>query len=319
MYRDCADVRLARQIANTTRQPHQVISITNEFLTEFPALAERSIEYTDGAMDITGAVELFANRVGRGIAPVRLTGNYGSEVLRGNVAFKPVSLSTTAFAGEFVSALKQAGETYAREKAIPRTQFIISKQVPWHHFARLAVEQSQLTVRSPFLDNELVRLAYQAPDELSVNRDLAYRFIADCDPALARIPNDRGIELRPGASASKFKVFCQEFMPRVEYVFDYGMPPWLAKIDRWLMPLHPERLFLGRQKFYHFRVWYRDRLSKYVQEVLLDPRSLGRPHINRRGVEQLVSAHVTGRGNFTTEIHKLLTSELIHRRLLEQH
>jgi len=37
--------------------------------------------------------------------------------------------------------------------------------------------------------------------------------------------------------------------------------------------LHLERLFLGRHKYYHFRVWYRDALSKYVREMLLDERN----------------------------------------------
>jgi asparagine synthase (glutamine-hydrolysing) len=173
-------------------------------------------------------------------------------------------------------------------------------------------------VRSPFLDNELVAIAYQAPVEVSVNKALAHRYIGDLNPVLADIPTDRGVVGRNGSSGGKLAVFCQEFMPRAEYVFDYGMPPWLAKVDHVLSPLHLERLFLGRQKFYHFRVWYRDELSAYVKEVLLDPRTLGRPYLNGRRVEEIVQAHVRGWGNHTLAIHKLLTSELIQRQLIEQ-
>jgi len=107
-------------------------------------------------------------------------------------------------------------------------------------------------------------------------------------------------------------------MPRAEYVYDYGMPQWLAKADRYLAPLHLERLFLGRQKFTHFRLWYRNELSGYVKELLLDPLTLARPYLNRRNVEEIVAAHLTGRGNYTLEIHKLLTSELIQRSLIHQ-
>jgi asparagine synthase (glutamine-hydrolysing) len=318
MYRECADVRLSKQIAKVSGQRHQTISITPEFFSEFPGLAEKSIYYSDGAMDVTGAVELFANRIARQIAPVRMTGNYGSEILRGNVVFKTGSLNDAMFDPKFVPFIKNAGAAFAREKNIPRTDFIVSKQVPWYHYARLALEQSQITVRSPYLDNELVALAYQAPADIAVNKELSLRFIADCNPALAKIPTDRGVVARPGAYASKFKVFRQEFMPRAEYVFDYGMPPWLAKVDGWLSPLHLERLFLGRQKFYHFRIWYRNELAEYVKSVLLDSRTLGRPYLNRRYVENIVTAHVKGRGNHTLEIHKLLTSELIQRQLVEQ-
>src|SRR5206468_5989917 len=50
-----------------------------------------------------------------------------------------------------------------------------------------------------------------------------------------------------------------EFLRKAEYAYDYGMPQWMARIDHLLLPLRLERLFLGRHKFSHFRVWYRDR------------------------------------------------------------
>jgi asparagine synthase (glutamine-hydrolysing) len=318
MYRECADVRLAKQIARVCGQEYEVIPVTQGFFSEFPDLARRSVYYTDGAMDVMGSVELFVNRTAKAIAPVRMTGNYGSEVLRANVAFKPVPLCEFIFDRMFVPFLNKAGETYASERRVPRTSFIAFKQVPWHHYARMAVERSQLTVRSPFLDNELVAVAYQSPPDLPVNKALAHRYIAEHNPALAGIPTDRGAIGGNGVPASKFAVFRQEFMPRAEYMFDYGMPQWLAKFDRVLAPLRVERLFLGRQKFYHFRTWYRDELAHYVKEVLLDVRTLGRPYLNGRRVEEIVTAHVTGRGNYTLEIHKLLTSELVQRQLIER-
>lgn len=318
VYRECADVRLAKKLARTANQHHETISVTPTFFSEFPGLAQKSIYYSDGAMDVTGAVELFANRIARRIAPVRLTGNYGSEILRGNVAFKPGSLSDSLFAPDFSASLKTAADTYANEKAINRTSFIAFKQVPWHHYARFALEQSQLAVRSPFLDNELVKLAYQAPAELSLNKDLTHRLIAECYPELANIPTDRGRMPRAGAATSKFAVFRQEFMPRAEYVYDYGMPQWMANVDRLMTPLHIERLFLGRQKFTHFRVWYRNELSHYLKEILLDRRTLSRPYLSGRHVEQAVLAHTSGHGNYTSEIHKLLSSELIQRELIER-
>ena len=103
------------------------------------------------------------------------------------------------------------------------------------------------------------------------------------------------------------------FMTRAEYAYDYGMPQWLARVDHLLSPLGLERLFLGRHKFCHFRVWYRDYLSNYVQEMLLDPRTLSRPYIEPKMLETIVQRHVKGDRNYTTEIHRLLTLELQHR------
>jgi len=81
--------------------------------------------------------------------------------------------------------------------------------------------------------------------------------------------------------------------------------------------LHLERMFLGRHKLLHFRVWYRDQLSQYVREVLLDPRTLSRPYLEPKTVETLVNGHLKLGMNYTTAIHKLLTLELLHRQFVD--
>jgi asparagine synthase (glutamine-hydrolysing) len=96
-----------------------------------------------------------------------------------------------------------------------------------------------------------------------------------------------------------------------------GMPQWVARFDHTLSPLHLERLFLGRHKVFHFRLWYRDFLAGYVREMLLDPRSLSRPYIERKRLESVVQGHIKGDRNYTNEIHKTLTLEIIHRLFLD--
>ena len=91
----------------------------------------------------------------------------------------------------------------------------------------------------------------------------------------------------------------------------------MARLDSALRPLHLERLFLGRHKFYHFRYWYRTALARYLRDVLLDPRSLSRPYLDRVMLERMVQGHVTGSANYTLELHRLLTLELIQRTLIE--
>jgi asparagine synthase (glutamine-hydrolysing) len=108
-----------------------------------------------------------------------------------------------------------------------------------------------------------------------------------------------------------------EFTFKAEYAYDYGMPHSVARIDHLLSRLRLERIFLGQHKFYHFRVWYRDELSKYVREMLLDPRTLSRPYIDKRGLEEIVSGHLKGDRNYTNEITRLLTLELIHRLFID--
>jgi asparagine synthase (glutamine-hydrolysing) len=316
-YRDCADVRIARRVAAACGQQHHTISVGDEFLAQFPQLAEQTVRIADGAMDVTGAVELYVNRLARQIAPVRLTGNYGSEILRRHIAFRPRALSPEIFSTEFVPQLAAAAHTYSEEAMGNRLSFIAFKQVPWHHYGRFAVEQSQITLRSPFLDNELVALAFHAPHDAVTGLPLILRLIAQGNPALGRIRTDRGMSYPADQITNRVRRLLEEFLAKAEFTYDYGMPNWLARIDKFLMLFRLERLFLGRQKFCHFRIWYRDRLAPYIKEVLLDPRSLSRPYLQKRKLEHMVAHHVCGQSNFTTELHKLLTLELTQRLLLE--
>jgi asparagine synthase (glutamine-hydrolysing) len=316
-YRDSTDVRIARRVAETCKQYHKTIVIGNEFISEFPRLAEKAVFVSDGTMDVSGSVELFANQIASGIAPVRLTGNYGSEILRGNIAFKPSAIDAKLLEPAFSELVGNASTTYQSERRCHKVAFIAFKQVPWHHSARLAVEQSQLTLRSPFLDNDLVALMYQAPPDLVLSKEPSLRLIADGNRELANIPTDRGILYQPIPVITRFQQLYLEFTAKAEYAYDHGMPQWLAGIDGMLAPLHIERLFLGRHKFYHFRVWYRDKLSEYLKDILLDSRALTRPYLNGKRLDKILLNHIQGKQNYTKEIHKVLTAELIQRQLIE--
>ena len=315
-YRDCADVRIARQLASIARQPHETIRIEDDFFRDFPTLAERTIYLTDGAMDASGAVELYVNRKARRIAPIRLTGNYGSEILRSNVAFGPGRLDTSLFTPEFARLIVEAIETYRKEASGNRLSFIAFKQVAWHHFSRLSVEKSQLTLRSPFLDNELVALAYRTPSQLEFSPDHLLQLINAGSQALGAVTTDRALRCNHTLPLTRLAKTFQEFTAKAEYAYDYGMPQWLSRIDSVFKPLHLERFVLGRHKFYHFRVWYRDRLGDYLKQVVTGESELAQLVFRPNHAKKMISAHVDGARNYTSLIHKLLTVSLIESRLL---
>src|SRR5438132_494601 len=81
MYRDSADVKIGRSLAQACGQSFKVLPLTPDFFAQFPDLAAEAVRRTDGAMDVTGAAGLYLNRLARDIAPVRMTGNYGGEIL----------------------------------------------------------------------------------------------------------------------------------------------------------------------------------------------------------------------------------------------
>jgi asparagine synthase (glutamine-hydrolysing) len=317
-YRECRDVVVARQVAKACGQPHEVISLGDDFLTRFPYYAERSMYLTDGCVDVTRAPDLYLSERARRIAPVRMTGLYGDEILRPQVrAFKPVEPAAGVFTPSLLSYIDLARKTYTALTAGHPLSFSVFRQAPWHHYGILSLEESQLTVRTPFLENDFVRTAFRAPISATANNDLRVGLIRDGNVGLQQIRTDRGFA-GTGSRLSKWAYRnLLEFTFKAEYAYDYGMPQGIAMIDHLLSPLRIERLFLGRHKLYHYRVWYRDILSTYVKEMLLDARTLARPYLERNGVEAVVRGHLKGNRNFTTEIHRLLSLELLHRLFIE--
>jgi asparagine synthase (glutamine-hydrolysing) len=325
-YRECEDVTVARQVARICGQPHQVIPIAQDFLSRFPQYAERTVYLTDGCADVNRASDLYANEQARKIAPMRMTGNYGSEVLRRTQpsrpnaptpAFKPVEPMQGLYHPAIVSQIHTAKQTYADALRTNAASFAVFRQAPWHHYGLLALEQTQLGVRTPYLDNELVRSVFRAPQSALVNNDACLRLISDGNVDLRRIRSDRGLAGDQGKVLAAITRGLLEFTFKAEYAYDYGMPQRVARIDHAFSALHFERLFLGRHKFAHYRVWYRDALSGYVREMLLDERTLSRPYLDRTKVEMIVKGHLKGDRNYTTEIHKVLTLELVHRLFLD--
>ncbi len=323
MFRDCEDVKLARRVAKECQQTFEVITVGEEFLSRFSHYAERAVYLADGCVNVSRSGDLYANERAAQIAPVRMTGNYGSEVLRHLRAFKPVEPAAGLFRPEFLSQIHAGRKTYAAMAEGHALSFIAFRQTPWHHYGLLALEQTQLSVRSPYLDNDVVRTAFRAPDAATPKTDIfandggCVRLIGDGDPHLAKTRTDRGFAGASGGMSAAFTRNLLQFTFKAEYAYDYGMPQVVAGIDHRLSMLHLERLFLGRHKFNHYRLWYRDALSTYVREILLDPQTLSRPYLDRNGVEAIVQGHLKGNRNYTTEIHQLLTLELTHRLFLD--
>ena len=317
-YRDCNDVTLGRLLARISQQPHHTIPVDGEFLSEFPALAEKTAYISEGNMDASGSIDLFVQRRARQIAPIRITGTNGGEMLRRLVMFRPTPLREDLFEPDMMCQVSSAASTYAAELQCHRLTFTAFKQAPWYMNSKFAVERSQIILRMPYFDNDLAALSYQAPPDLAEENEPALRLIADGNPALERIGTDRALRMSVLPGVRRARHLVQEFTFKAEYAYDSGMPQWLARLDHFLRPFHLEKLFLGRHKFHHFRVYYRDELHRYLQEILLDPRTLGRPFIRKPVLEGLVRGHIKGYCNYTLEIHKLLAIELVQRQLIEE-
>lgn len=316
-YRENLDARIANKLARSCHLDHSVLKVESDFLQRFSSLAERTVRISDGTMEVNGAVDLYMCERARAISPIRVTGNYGGEIMRGLVAFRPDVPSSRVFSETVVAATANSIRTYRELRSLGETAFVVSCQLPWYHHARLAVESSALVMRSPFLDNDLVQLAFRRPQESAETSapEFFLALVAEVMPDLAGVPTDRGTSFLRKSRLHPGRIW-NELTVKAEYAFDYGMPNALTRLDALLSPLRPERLFLGRHKFYHFRVWYSRELAPVVREVLLDPAAHSRGYLQRGAVETIVREHLARTHNHTATIHRLLTLEFLHRTLL---
>jgi asparagine synthase (glutamine-hydrolysing) len=316
-FRESQDVRIGRKVAEICGQPYKVITASDNFLSRFADYAQRGMYLTEGTVDVGRSADLFLSEQARAIAPVKVVGTYGSEILRQAVMFKPTDPTAGLFTPDVLSAVSEAKQTYAEQRRCHPVTFAAFRQSPWYHFGILSTEKSQLTVRSPFLDNDYVRTVYRAPKSESAGEDLRPRLIQDGNQELAKLRSDRGVGGNGGKLTAAVTRAYLEFTFKAEYAYDYGMPQSVSRIDHFFSALRLERLFLGRHKLLHFRVWYRDQLADYVRQMLLDPLTLSRPFLNKGTIEAIVKGHLEEGRNYTTAIHKLISLELLQRLFLD--
>lgn len=323
-YRDILDVRIAPKVAKACGQSHQVLRLDdNTLLKGYGSHVERATYISDGLDVVTKVDELIFNNMARQIAPVRMTGKYGSQVLKGIIGFQERPPVINLIDCDFRQYLAQARIKCAEIKKGNSLTFLISSVIPWWWNSIIALESSQVDVRSPFLDNDLLNILYRAP---KLEGDFGVKFeldiISQMKPALMAIPTTGSYggnypwplsaAVKKGSNLLMIldKIYIREELP-------FGMTHIVGRLDSLLAPLHFDRLFMGFAEYRRYRVWFRDQLAGYIQDVLLDKKTLSRPYWNKESLIKYVNDHIHGRGTYLREIRKALQIELIHRVLLE--
>jgi len=310
------DVRAARRIARMLKQDFETIRADGRFLKGFPDFAERTVYISDGTHDALGAHDIYFNQRARDIAPVRLTGKFGSEIVR----TRPL-IATMSYARDFLGA-----ELRSRVEALPSLAAIhqhahpltrvVAEAVGWHEFGRVSIEQSQLVLRTPYMDNDFVKLMFRAPAGVRAAGTLQEQYVKDMSPRLASIPTNLGSFISNSRLVTKIAYALSRVLFKVEYIYLYAAPHWLTLVDRKLARLQPERILSGRQKWEGYRIWFNTDFSEFVNETLLNSRAHLTQFFDKHAVKKIVERHLAGTHNYMNEINRALTVELICSTLL---
>ena len=325
-YKDILDARIAPMIARLCGQSHTKIVLEDaELLKNYPDFVEKVTYISDGLEGTDKADVLYFNSLARNIAPVRMTGKYGSQVLKGIFGFKPRPPALEIINPDFKSFLDKATEAAQDFNKLHPMSFLLQGAIPWWWNSFVALETSQIEIRSPFLDNDLIRVLYKAP-MLPKNFGIKFELelIARCKPELLTVPTTGthgGNGIKPISEIRRLFILSKMLLDKAynHEELPYNLTHIFARLDRKILtPLHIDQLISGYAEFRRYRRWYRDELAGYIKETLLSEKTLSRPYWNRQGLIKVINDHIKGRGNYLREIRKALQIELMHRVILER-
>jgi len=309
------DDRLAAQVAKGCGLEHRLLRLGPDFLSDFASHVDRTVFVTDGCFGATGAHEIYLNKLARQLAPVRLTGNYGSEILRGVSTFKPIALSPALLSPGFNAALRPVAGPFADGSTHPIT-FAAFREIPWNLFGSLAAVRSQVEFRTPYLDNEMVALAYRAPESLWKSPLPAWQLVKANSTLLSRIPTDRSPSPDTPQPAAALERFFLEATFKLDYLNNEGWPHWLSPFDSIFDRVTSSLKIVGLHKYLHYRRWFRRELAEYVEAVISNARTQQAPFWNPYFLKEMATNHVEGHNNYVSEINAVLTLEAVERLLL---
>jgi asparagine synthase (glutamine-hydrolysing) len=305
---DNLDARLAGRVADACGLQHKLLRLGADFITDFPKWADKTIYATDGYFGLTGTHEIYLSQRARDLSPVRLTGIFGGEIFRGVSMFRPLNLSK-----ELIQHNLNAGEL-RRGNEHPVT-FAAFKEMPWNRFGTVSACRSQLRLRTPYLDNELVELAYRTPVSVRTSSDPAVRFIRNNDKAVANIPTDMGYLGRASGTAAAFNKKAAKVAFKFDYYYNHGLPSKLSLLEPVFRPVAACMQRFASYRYLRYNTWFRKDLASYVKESLTDPQTRQSPYWNKEFLKGMVEEHISGRKNYIEEINAVLTLAGVERLL----
>jgi asparagine synthase (glutamine-hydrolysing) len=312
--RDTLDALLAAQVAEVCGLEHQILRIGPDFFSDFASHVDRTVYITDGTLGSLGAHEIYLSNQARALSPVRLTGVFGGEILRGVSMFKPLHLVHRLVDADLAETVTSCTRGWSHDGEHPVT-FAAFRELPEQRFAITAASRSQTSFRTPYLDNEFVALAYQAPETIRRSSDCTSSLVKANNPSLSKLPTDMG-EL---GEANRVAVALRRIFAKVACQLDYfrseGLPEGLSRLDSLLTQISSALGIAGLHKYLPYRIWFRRELAAYVDGILKDPQVRQSSLWDSRFFEHMASDHATGRENYVREIDAVLTLNAIERLL----
>jgi asparagine synthase (glutamine-hydrolysing) len=309
------DDRLAARVAATCGLEHEILRIRPDFFSNFASQVDRTVYITDGCLGPLGAHEIYLNAQARLLASVRVTGVFGGEILRRLSMFKPLGLAPELVDGDLQETVRSAAAQQPALNGGHPVTFTAFREIAEKRYGTPAASRSQLSFRTPYLDNEIVALAYRVPERLSSSALPAWRLVEANNATLNKIPTDMGGIGGNHRFAAAFRRLFFRSLFKLDYFYSEGLPHWLSQLDPWFAAINSAIGIVGRYKFLHYRTWFRRELAAYLNDSIKDTQTRRSWPWNSRFVESLAHEHICGRKNYMHEINVVITLGTVERLL----
>jgi asparagine synthase (glutamine-hydrolysing) len=246
---------------------------------------------------------------------VRLTGVFGGEIFRGVSTFKPLGLDRRLFDSKLALAIERRGSSDPTAND-DRVTAAARKEIPWGIFGSIATCRSQLSFRTPYLDQRLVALAYRMPAALQGSARPFVSAVKRFDVGLAAIPTDLGFLGNGGSLVALPRRALAEATFKLEYLRSDGIPRWARAVAPAFDKLSARVGVGGAHKYLRYRHWFRQQLAGYVRDSLASASVDESGIWDKAFIRNLADEHISGRANYLAEIHAVLTLEAVKRCLL---
>ena len=224
------DAQIAAKVAAACGLKHHVLRIGADFFNDFPLHADRTIYITDGCLGLFGTHEAYFNMQARRLALVRLTGVFGGEIFREVSFYKPARLNRELLHRDWIGSSRNAEADHTSDKLHPVTA-AVTEEIPHRRFGVIAAGRWQTVFRTPYLDNELVALAYRTPPALRGSPEPVIAAIKNNSEQLSRIPTDLGFLGKDGRIGSPVRRMFERGTFKLDYFYSEGLPNSLRRFN----------------------------------------------------------------------------------------
>ena len=334
----CVDLEIAEKVAKKVgSNRHHSYELGKEFLKKFLDYTRETVFLTDGMAKLGLVQMLYSRAKVRGYAQIELSAG-GADLTRG-WGLKPLIL-TSKNNKEVIKNCFESYKTDFDDKRLFRKSFyrrigggpVASLEALYsnlnedflpkdkanyfyilEHIRKLIMNGRTLSgnyieLRLPYWDNDLIDLIIKAPLKLLTFQRQIPRFVVKKNnPDLTAVPVADNNYIAPFYD-SKLRCgfrYLKDIFDSYTKMYIYPFLPRQTKVLRFAKP------------YIDYDEWMRNELRGFVENTLLDSRTLDRGYYNPGYVKQMVSNHMTRRRNLSAILNLMIGLELWHRLFID--